>query len=307
MGGGGEVCVGAFGGEVVVVADACAEVVHVAVWEIGDGDDGVWDAGVDEVDGELAGADGEEGGGFVAVGCAHGEAHGGAEEQCVDFTGEGFEANGVGEMEEAGAEAGEAARAVSAHFGFATVGIVVAHAEVGLRGGCGFCADEAVSTDATVTVAEACDLFFGKADLVCAVIDHDEVVSGAVHFGEGEVHLLNGTRKRAGEKGEPFIGGRVCCLIFGGVTGAFAVRCDAGMGARVVYRARLESVCTLIGTEGSNPSPSASHDIRAVLVWRGFDDGSGRWEWWWEVGEDFLWRERCSEMIEQKIDGAAFI
>jgi hypothetical protein len=44
------------------------------------------------------------------------------------------------------------------------------------------------------------------------------------------------------------------------------------------------------------------------LVWRGFDDGSGRWEWWWwEVGEDFLWRERCSEMIEQKIDGAAFI
>jgi hypothetical protein len=25
--------------------------------------------------------------------------------------------------------------------------------------------------------------------LVCAVIDHDEVISGAVHFGEGEVHF----------------------------------------------------------------------------------------------------------------------
>ena len=30
------------------------------------------------------------------------------------------------------------------------------------------------------------------------------------------------------------------------------------MGARVVERARLESVCALNGTEGSNPSPSAS-------------------------------------------------
>ena len=29
-------------------------------------------------------------------------------------------------------------------------------------------------------------------------------------------------------------------------------------GVRVVYRARLESVCTLIGTEGSNPSLSAT-------------------------------------------------
>jgi hypothetical protein len=186
----------------------------------------------------------------------------------VDFTGEGFEADGVGEMQQAGSEAGEAARAVAAHLGFAPIGIVVAHPKVGLGGGGGFCANEAVGTDATVTVAEACDLFFGKAELVGAVIDHHEVVPGAVHFGEREVHLLNGTRKRAGEKGEPFIGGRVCCLIFGGVTGAFAVRCDAGMGARVVYRARLESVCTLIGTEGSNPSPSASHDLRAFLVWR---------------------------------------
>ena len=30
------------------------------------------------------------------------------------------------------------------------------------------------------------------------------------------------------------------------------------MGARVVERARLESVCALNGTEGSNPSPSAT-------------------------------------------------
>ena len=59
MGGGGEVCIGAFGGEVVVVADACAEAVHVAVREVGDGDDRVWDAGVEEMDGELAGVDGE--------------------------------------------------------------------------------------------------------------------------------------------------------------------------------------------------------------------------------------------------------
>ena len=39
----------------------------------------------------------------------------------------------------------------------------------------------------------------------------------------------------------------------------------------------------------------------------GVGDGSGGGGGRWEVGEDFLWRERCSEMIEQKIDGAAFI
>ena len=129
---------------------------------------------------------------------------------------------------------------------------------MGLRRRSGFRADEAIGANAAVTVAETGDLVFGQADLGCAVVDHDEVVACAVHFCEGEIHGLNGTRNFAWEKGEPFVWGRLCCLISGGVTGGFAVRCDAGMGARVVYRARLESVCTLIGTEGSNPSPSAS-------------------------------------------------
>ena len=62
---------------------------------------------------------------------------------------------------------------------------------------------------------------------------------------------------------------RLCCLISRVATGGFAVRWLAGMGARAVYRARLESVCTLIGTEGSNPSPSAI-SLRLPLV--GFSD-----------------------------------
>ena len=38
----------------------------------------------------------------------------------------------------------------------------------------------------------------------------------------------------------------------------FPAQASSRMGGRVVDRARLESVFTFIGNEGSNPSPSAS-------------------------------------------------
>ena len=80
-------------------------------------------------------------------------------------------------------EAREAARAVAAHVGFAAVSVVVAHAEVRavLRGLDG---EQAVGPDAAVAVAQAGDLRAGEGGLAVAVIDHDEIISGPVHFCE---------------------------------------------------------------------------------------------------------------------------
>ena len=51
------------------------------------------------------------------------------------------------------------------------------------------------------------------------------------------------------------------------------------MGGRVVDRARLESVFTLIGNEGSNPSPSGllTHpSFTPILFWGGLFTGFGK-------------------------------
>jgi hypothetical protein len=50
------------------------------------------------------------------------------------------------------------------------------------------------------------------------------------------------------------------------------------MGAGVVYRARLESVCTVKGTVGSNPTPSATLKIGTETPYLAGDDAklSGR-------------------------------
>jgi hypothetical protein len=86
----------------------------------------------------------------------------------------------------------EAPRAVAAHLGLATVGIVVAHAEVGSVPG-GLDSKQAVGADAAVAVAKAGDLVARDVEGAVAVIDHHEVVAGSVHLGEGKCH---GTRKR---------------------------------------------------------------------------------------------------------------
>ena len=47
---------------------------------------------------------------------------------------------------------------------------------------------QAIGADATMAVAELFDLLFGQRDGKVAIVQHDEVIAGAVHFGEGESH-----------------------------------------------------------------------------------------------------------------------
>lgn len=46
--------------------------------------------------------------------------------------------------------------------------------------------DEAVGTDTAVAVAEFGDEFLLEGESAGAVVDHDKVVPGPVHFGEGK-------------------------------------------------------------------------------------------------------------------------
>lgn len=90
----------------------------------------------------------------------------------------------MGEAEKARGVTGEAASAISAHFCFASVGVEIAHFEVGLWGISDFGGDEAIGSDASVSVTKASNDFALEGELSGAVIDHDEVVPSAIHFGE---------------------------------------------------------------------------------------------------------------------------
>ena len=142
------------------------------------------DPGVDEVDGEGGIGDREGLGWAPVVGFAHAEAdlvavEGGADDACGGFEGDGIE----GPVAEEVGEAGEAAGTVAAHFGFAAVGVVVAHAEVG-SGLSGFDGEETVCADAAVAVAQGGDLRAAEGEAAVPVVEDDEVVAGPVHFPE---------------------------------------------------------------------------------------------------------------------------
>ena len=76
-----------------------------------------------------------------------------------DHAGLGFEAQRRGFFRhETGGVAREATGAIAAHFGLAAIGVIVAHAEVGLAIG-GFDGEQSISSHAAMAVAEAGDGF----------------------------------------------------------------------------------------------------------------------------------------------------
>lgn len=109
-----------------------------------------------------------------------------AEEFGSDEAGHRFKADFPRNSEDSGSEPRETTGAIAAHFGFATVSVKITHSEVGSGGVGGFRGDESVGSDAAVAVAKACNEFALEGQLSGAVVDHDEVVSCAVHFGERE-------------------------------------------------------------------------------------------------------------------------
>src|SRR5690606_5731876 len=78
-------------------------------------------------------------------------------------------------------EAGEAARAVAAHFSLAAIRIVVAHAVVAPVLG-GLHDEQAIGPDAALALAESGDLGAVEGEGQITVVENDEIVPRAVHF-----------------------------------------------------------------------------------------------------------------------------
>jgi len=188
---GGEIRVGAGGGERFVTADRAAVVEDVECIEsfraFDEGDD-VRDAGVDEM--ERAAEAGDRGAGveLEVLGLGHGDADVLADHLGGEGAGDGFEGDFLeNDFPEVGGEAAEAARAVAAHFGFAAVGVVVAETEIRAFPG-GLHGEQAVGADAAIAVAERGDGVGVEVDGEVAVVNDDEVIAGAVHFEKVEEH-----------------------------------------------------------------------------------------------------------------------
>src|SRR5262245_40127364 len=83
---------------------------------------------------------------------------------------------------------GETACAVTAHLRFAAISVVIAHPKISavprrLKH------QDAVSADPAMAVAKLDDLLLGERKFAKAIVEQNEIVSRAVHFGEAQ-HLM---------------------------------------------------------------------------------------------------------------------
>lgn len=186
-----EVGVGAMGVEVWGMADGGAEFVDFEVAEVFvEEADSVWDAGIDGVEGEVIAMPTEGEAGTEVVWGWHldtdlvimGEDFGEVE-ACGSF-----DTHGSGCDTEFAGEACDAAHTVSAHSGGVTIWVEEEHTEMGVALGLTD-QDEAIGSDAEDAVADSGDegWVMDGPDLV-TVVGEDEIVTGAVHFPEGEIH-----------------------------------------------------------------------------------------------------------------------
>jgi len=180
-----EVGVGAIGLEMIVVANGGSVFDNVAVGEVIDKNDGVRNACVEIVDGCKGGDWRVE---LEADGVRHVDADFFANEFRLEGAGDGLEGEGCTvAAEKSGGVAAKTTGAITAHFRFAAVGIIVTEFDISIAFG-RFDCDVAIRSDAAVAIAEEGDLGGGEVGVERAVINHDEVVSGSVHFGESESH-----------------------------------------------------------------------------------------------------------------------
>jgi hypothetical protein len=81
----------------------------------------------------------------------------------------------------------DAAATVATHFGWTTVGIIIAHLEIEI-GRSVMEGHQAVGTYAKTTMAEGGDGLLGELGVVLAGIDEDKIVAGTVEFIERYFH-----------------------------------------------------------------------------------------------------------------------
>ena len=185
-----EVGVGAVRLEVIVVADGGTDFHDIDCGEVIDKGDGMGDAGVEGMDGGCEALGGDRSVELQIDGVGHGDADEVAFEFGGEGAGDGFEGDAfLWGVEEALGVAAEAAGSIATHLGFSAVGVVVAKFEIstilGRLGG-----EESVCPDSAVAVTDRGDLLLAEGNGEVAVVDHHEVVSGSVHFGEGQAHGL---------------------------------------------------------------------------------------------------------------------
>ncbi len=82
----------------------------------------------------------------------------------------------------------ETAGAVAAHFGRTAVAVEEVPGPIGFAGRARFQQNDAVGADALVPVAQAGDLRGLQLQEARAIVDQDEIVARAVHFGKVHYH-----------------------------------------------------------------------------------------------------------------------
>lgn len=186
---GGEIGIRSRWGEGFVMTDRAAVVEDVEfIQRFGTFEEGhdVRHAGVDEMEGGIDAWDFSVGIELQALRLGHGDADVVADHFCGQGADDGFEGDFFQhDLTEMRGETTKTAGTISAHFGFAAVGIVVTEAKVGAFFG-GFDGEKAICTDAAVAVAEGGDGVGVEVDGEVAVINDDEIIPGAVHFEEVE-------------------------------------------------------------------------------------------------------------------------
>ena len=82
----------------------------------------------------------------------------------------------------------KATGAIAAHFRFATIAIIVSHSKIGpiLRF---FEQQNPIRTHSGMSVANPGNLRWRKPNITGAIVDHDKIVAGAVHFDEAQHHV----------------------------------------------------------------------------------------------------------------------
>jgi hypothetical protein len=107
-----------------------------------------------------------------------------------DHTRESFEQNCFARTRRPARESGETTRAVATHLGFTAISVVIAHPKV--RAVRRLLEDEnAVRAHAAMAIAQARNLFARERKLSGTIIEHYEIVPGAIHFRETE-HVPRG-------------------------------------------------------------------------------------------------------------------
>src|SRR5260221_9217974 len=101
--------------------------------------------------------------------------------------------------------AGEAPGAVAAHLGFAAVGVVIAHPEIGARLIGRLDGEQSVGSDPEMPVAKPGDLFAGEGMAQGAVVDDHEVIARPAHLDKRETVHTQGKIVRSGADAKPAV------------------------------------------------------------------------------------------------------